>query len=115
MIYLVHEFIMGQWFATIGAYKQLYTASSTIEQIMEDEGLEQKEFFTEGGPIFTEYWFITNGGKTFMIQTTKLIWPLWEFFKDEELTDDYSSSVIFMLSKCPVNFNKKLKWTIRPL
>lgn len=72
MIYLVHEFIMGEWSATIKACKHLYEASSTIEQIMEEEGLEQKEFFTEGNPIYTEYWFVTNGEKTFMIQTIKL-------------------------------------------
>lgn len=72
MIYLVQEFIMDEWVATIKACKNLYEASSTIEQIMEEEGLEQKEFFTKGNPIYTEYWFITNGEKTFMIQTIKL-------------------------------------------
>lgn len=72
MIYLVQEFIMGEWSATIKACKYLYDASSAVEQIMEDEGLEQKEFFIEGNPIYTEYWFITNGEKTFMIQTIKL-------------------------------------------
>ena len=72
MIYLVQEFIMGEWSATIKACRNLFDASSTIEQIMEDEGLEQKEFFTEGNPIYTEYWFVTNGEKTFMIQTIKL-------------------------------------------
>ena len=72
MIYLVQEFIMGEWSATIKAYKHLSDARFTIEQIMEEEGLEQKEFFTEGNPVYTEYWFITNGEKTFMIQTIKL-------------------------------------------
>lgn len=72
MIYLVQEFIMGEWSATIKACKHLFDASSTIEQIMEDEGLEQKEFFIKGNPIYTEYWFVTNGEKTFMIQTIKL-------------------------------------------
>lgn len=72
MIYLVQEFIMGEWSATIKACKHLYEASSTIERIMEDEGLEQKEFYTEGNPIYTEYWFLTNGEKSFMIQTIKL-------------------------------------------
>lgn len=72
MIYLVQEFIMGEWSATIKACTHLFDASSTVEQIMEDEGLEQEEFYTEGGPIYTEYWFITNGEKTFMIQTIKL-------------------------------------------
>lgn len=72
MIYLIHEFITGEWSATIKACKHLYDANSTIEQIMEDERLELKEFFTEGNPIYTEYWFITNGEKTFMIQTIKL-------------------------------------------
>lgn len=72
MIYLVQEFIMGEWSATIKACRNLFDASSTIEQIMEEEGLEQKEFFTEGNPIYTEYWVITNGEKTFMIQTIKL-------------------------------------------
>lgn len=72
MIYLVQEFIMDEWSATIKACRNLFDASSTIEQIMEDEGLEQKKFFTNGNPIYTEYWFVTNGEKTFMIQTIKL-------------------------------------------
>jgi hypothetical protein len=72
MIYLVQEYIMGEWSAAIKACKYLYDAKSTIEQIMENERLELKEFFTEGNPIYTEYWFVTNGEKTFMIQTIKL-------------------------------------------
>ena len=72
MIYLVHEFIMGEWNATIKACKHLYDASSTIEQIMEDEGLKQKKFFMKGGVIYTEYWIVTNSEITFMIQTIKL-------------------------------------------
>lgn len=72
MIYLVQEFIMGEWSATIKACKHLYEASSAIERIMEDEGLERKEFFIEGNTIYTEYWFLTNGEKSFMIQTIKL-------------------------------------------
>lgn len=72
MIYLVQEFIMDEWSATIKACRNLFDASSTIEQVMEEEGLEQKEFFTNGNPIYTEYWFVTNGEKTFMIQTIKL-------------------------------------------
>lgn len=72
MIYLVQEFIMDEWSATIKACKILFDATCTIEQIMEDEGLEQKEFFIKGNPIYTEYWFVTNGEKTFMIQTIKL-------------------------------------------
>ena len=72
MIYLVQEFIRGEWSATIKACKHLYDAGATIEQIMKDEGLEQKEFFTEGSLIYTEYWIVTNGEKTFMIQTIKL-------------------------------------------
>lgn len=72
MIYLVQEFIMEDWSATIKACKNLYDASSAVEQIMEDEGLQQKEFFIKGNPIYTEYWFVTNGEKTFMIQTIKL-------------------------------------------
>ena len=73
MIYLVQEFIMGEWSATIKACKNLHNAISTIRQIMEDEGLEQKEFMTEGTPIYPEYWYITNGQKTFMIQKVELI------------------------------------------
>ena len=72
MIYLVQEFIMDEWSATIKACKNLFDASCIIDQIMEDEGLERKEFFTKGNPIYTEYWFVTNGEKTFMIQTIKL-------------------------------------------
>jgi len=72
MIYLVQEFIMGEWSATIKACKHVCEASSTIEQIMEDEGLERKEFYIEGNSIYTKYWFITNGEKIFMIQTIKL-------------------------------------------
>ena len=72
MIYLVQEFIMGEWSATIKACKNLLEANGVIEQIMGNERLELKEFFTEGNPIYTEYWFITNGEKTFMIQTIKL-------------------------------------------
>ena len=72
MIYLVQEFIMGEWSATIKACKHFYEANSTIERIMEDEGLERKEFYIEGNPIYTEYWFLTNGEKSFMIQTIKL-------------------------------------------
>ena len=72
MIYLVQEFIMGEWSATIKACKNLFDASSTIEQIMEDEELEQEEFYTNDNPLYTEYWIITNGEKTFMIQTIKL-------------------------------------------
>ena len=72
MIYLIHEFIVDEWVATIKACEHFYDANSTVEQIIEDEGLEEKEFFTNGNPIYTEYWFITNGEKTFMIQTIKL-------------------------------------------
>ena len=72
MIYLVQEFIRGEWSATIKACKNLLDAKSTIEQVMEDEGLEEKEFSIEGNPIYTEYWFVTNGEKIFMIQTIKL-------------------------------------------
>lgn len=45
MIYLVQEFIMDEWAATIKACKYLSDASFTIEQIMEEEGLEQKRIF----------------------------------------------------------------------
>lgn len=55
MIYLVHEFIMGEWNATIKACRDLRDANYTIEQIMEDEGLKQKKFFIKGGTIYTEY------------------------------------------------------------
>lgn len=72
MIYLVQEFIMGEWSATIKACKNLLDAKYTIEQIMEDEGLEQKKFFLKGGVIYTEYWFVTNSNIAFMIQTIKL-------------------------------------------
>jgi hypothetical protein len=72
MIYLVQEFIMGEWSATIKACKNLFDANCAIEQIMGNEGLELKEFFIEGNPIYTEYWFVTDGEKTFMIQTIKL-------------------------------------------
>lgn len=71
-IYLIQEFIMDEWNATIKACRNLLDANSTIEQIMKDEGLKQKDFFTNGNPIYTEYWFITNSEKTFMIQTIKL-------------------------------------------
>lgn len=72
MIYLVHEFIMGEWSATIKACRDLRDANYTIEQIMKDERLEQKKFFIKGGVIYTEYWFVTNSDITFMIQTIKL-------------------------------------------
>lgn len=72
MIYLVQEFIMGEWSATIKACKNLLDANGAIEEIMGNERLELKEFFIEGNPIYTEYWFVTNGEKTFMIQTIKL-------------------------------------------
>lgn len=72
MIYLVQEFIMGEWSATIKACKNLLDANCAIEEIMGNERLELKEFFIEGNPIYTEYWFVTNGEKTFMIQTIKL-------------------------------------------
>lgn len=71
MIYLVHEFIMGEWMVTVGAYQQLFDASSIIERIMGNERLELEKFFTED-VIYTKYWFITNKEKTFMIQTIKL-------------------------------------------
>ena len=46
MIYLVQEFIMDEWSATIKACKNLFDASCTIEQIMEDEKFET---YDDGG------------------------------------------------------------------
>ena len=71
-IYIVQEFIYGEWSATIGAYTQIENAFKAIERIMEEEQLRQKDFFTEGTSPFTEYWLITNGAKTFEIQTMSL-------------------------------------------
>ena len=67
-IYIVQEFIHGEWNATIGAYTQIENALEAIGRIMEEELLTEKEFFIEGTPPFSEYWLITNGAKTFEIQ-----------------------------------------------
>ena len=72
MIYIVQEFIYGKWCATIGAYTLLENAFKAIERIMKEEQLRQKDFFTEGTSPFTEYWLITNGIRTFEIQTISL-------------------------------------------
>ena len=57
MIYIVQEFLYGEWSATIGAYTQIENAFEAIGRIMEEEQLRQKDYFTEGTSPFTEYSF----------------------------------------------------------